>query len=60
MAIQFAVVNLVHSRRVRRRDLSAKGRPPLFTGHPPLLTGRPPDAYGGKTGKPTEAKERVC
>ncbi|MDR1268763.1 MAG: hypothetical protein LBK82_04500 [Planctomycetaceae bacterium] len=27
-AIQFAVVNLIHCRRVRRRDLLAKGRPP--------------------------------
>ncbi|MDR1268954.1 MAG: hypothetical protein LBK82_05465 [Planctomycetaceae bacterium] len=27
-AIQFAVANLVHCRRVRRRDLSAKSRPP--------------------------------
>ncbi|MDR1268889.1 MAG: hypothetical protein LBK82_05140 [Planctomycetaceae bacterium] len=26
----FAAVNLVHCRRVRRRDLSAKGHPPLF------------------------------
>ncbi|MDR1268827.1 MAG: hypothetical protein LBK82_04830, partial [Planctomycetaceae bacterium] len=25
---QFAIVNLIHCRRVRRRDLSAKGRPP--------------------------------
>ncbi|MDR1269901.1 MAG: hypothetical protein LBK82_10280 [Planctomycetaceae bacterium] len=24
----FAVVNQIHRRRVRRRDLSAKGRPP--------------------------------
>ncbi|MDR1269684.1 MAG: hypothetical protein LBK82_09170 [Planctomycetaceae bacterium] len=30
MAIQFAIVNLIHSRRVRRRNLSAKGCPPLF------------------------------
>ncbi|MDR1268504.1 MAG: hypothetical protein LBK82_03160, partial [Planctomycetaceae bacterium] len=28
MATQFAIVNLIHGRRVRRRDLSAKGRPP--------------------------------
>ncbi|MDR1268515.1 MAG: hypothetical protein LBK82_03215 [Planctomycetaceae bacterium] len=34
MATSFAVVNLVHSRRVRRRDLSAKGRPPT-KGCPP-------------------------
>ncbi|MDR1267883.1 MAG: hypothetical protein LBK82_00005, partial [Planctomycetaceae bacterium] len=27
-ATQFAVVNLIHCRRVRRRDLLAKGRPP--------------------------------
>ncbi|MDR1269150.1 MAG: hypothetical protein LBK82_06470 [Planctomycetaceae bacterium] len=27
-AIPFAVVNLIHCRRVRRRDLSAKDRPP--------------------------------
>ncbi|MDR1270119.1 MAG: hypothetical protein LBK82_11400 [Planctomycetaceae bacterium] len=27
-ATPFAVVNLIHCRRVRRRDLSAKGRPP--------------------------------
>ncbi|MDR1268424.1 MAG: hypothetical protein LBK82_02760 [Planctomycetaceae bacterium] len=31
---QFAVVNLIHCRRVRRRDLSAKGRPPT-NGCPP-------------------------
>ncbi|MDR1270056.1 MAG: hypothetical protein LBK82_11085 [Planctomycetaceae bacterium] len=28
LATQFAVVNLIHSRRVRRRNLSAKGCPP--------------------------------
>ncbi|MDR1268109.1 MAG: hypothetical protein LBK82_01160 [Planctomycetaceae bacterium] len=28
LAIEFAIVNLIHCRRVRRRDLSAKGRPP--------------------------------
>ncbi|MDR1271122.1 MAG: hypothetical protein LBK82_16535 [Planctomycetaceae bacterium] len=28
-ATSFAVVNLIHCRRVHRRDLSAKGRPPL-------------------------------
>jgi hypothetical protein len=27
-AIQIAVVNLIHCRRVRRRDLLAKGHPP--------------------------------
>ncbi|MDR1271166.1 MAG: hypothetical protein LBK82_16765 [Planctomycetaceae bacterium] len=26
--IQYIIVHLIHSRRVRRRDLSAKGRPP--------------------------------
>jgi hypothetical protein len=35
-AIQFAVVNLVHSRRVRRRNRSANGCPPT-KGCPPLL-----------------------
>ncbi|MDR1270506.1 MAG: hypothetical protein LBK82_13370 [Planctomycetaceae bacterium] len=29
LAIQFAVVNLIHCRRVRRRNLSAKGCPPM-------------------------------
>ncbi|MDR1270074.1 MAG: hypothetical protein LBK82_11175 [Planctomycetaceae bacterium] len=29
LSFHFAVVNLIHCRRVRRRDLSAKGRPPL-------------------------------
>ncbi|MDR1271273.1 MAG: hypothetical protein LBK82_17325 [Planctomycetaceae bacterium] len=28
-AIQFAVVNPIHCRRVRRRDLLAKGHPPI-------------------------------
>ncbi|MDR1268290.1 MAG: hypothetical protein LBK82_02085 [Planctomycetaceae bacterium] len=37
----FTVVNRVHCRRVRRRDLSAKGRPPI-KGHPPTK-GCPPD-----------------
>ncbi|MDR1268573.1 MAG: hypothetical protein LBK82_03510 [Planctomycetaceae bacterium] len=27
MSLYFAVINLIHCRRVRRRDLSAKGRP---------------------------------
>ncbi|MDR1270374.1 MAG: hypothetical protein LBK82_12700 [Planctomycetaceae bacterium] len=36
MSLHFAVVNLIHCQRVRRRDLSAKGRPPLLTGCPPL------------------------
>ncbi|MDR1268674.1 MAG: hypothetical protein LBK82_04045 [Planctomycetaceae bacterium] len=35
-ATQFAVVNLIHCRRVRRRDLSAKGRLPC---------GRLPNVY---------------
>ncbi|MDR1268182.1 MAG: hypothetical protein LBK82_01530 [Planctomycetaceae bacterium] len=30
LAIQFAIVNLIHCRRVRRRDLLAKGRPPYI------------------------------
>ncbi|MDR1271357.1 MAG: hypothetical protein LBK82_17760 [Planctomycetaceae bacterium] len=29
LSLHFAVVNLIHCQRVRRRDLSAKGRPPL-------------------------------
>ncbi|MDR1270735.1 MAG: hypothetical protein LBK82_14560 [Planctomycetaceae bacterium] len=29
-ATQFAIVNLIHCRRVRRRDLLAKGRLPTF------------------------------
>ncbi|MDR1268701.1 MAG: hypothetical protein LBK82_04185 [Planctomycetaceae bacterium] len=29
LSLHFSVVNLIHCRRVRRRDLSAKGRPPL-------------------------------
>ncbi|MDR1269486.1 MAG: hypothetical protein LBK82_08175 [Planctomycetaceae bacterium] len=33
-ATQFAVVNWVHCRRIRRRDLLAKGRPPT-KGCPP-------------------------
>ncbi|MDR1141361.1 MAG: hypothetical protein LBL62_06695 [Planctomycetaceae bacterium] len=33
-ATQFAIVNRVHCRRVRRRDLLAKGRPPT-KGYPP-------------------------
>ncbi|MDR1268369.1 MAG: hypothetical protein LBK82_02480 [Planctomycetaceae bacterium] len=33
-ATQFAVVNWIHCRRVRRRDLLAKGRPPT-KGCPP-------------------------
>ncbi|MDR1270764.1 MAG: hypothetical protein LBK82_14710 [Planctomycetaceae bacterium] len=30
-AIPLTVVSLIHCRRVRRRDLSAKGRPPTIS-----------------------------
>ncbi|MDR1270956.1 MAG: hypothetical protein LBK82_15685 [Planctomycetaceae bacterium] len=30
LSLHFAVINLIHCRRVRRRDLLAKGRPPEF------------------------------
>ncbi|MDR1271012.1 MAG: hypothetical protein LBK82_15970 [Planctomycetaceae bacterium] len=29
LSLHFAVINLIHSRRVRRRNLSAKGCPPI-------------------------------
>ncbi|MDR1270197.1 MAG: hypothetical protein LBK82_11795 [Planctomycetaceae bacterium] len=32
LSLHFAVINLIHCRRVRRRDLLAKGRPPTTKG----------------------------
>ncbi|MDR1269865.1 MAG: hypothetical protein LBK82_10100 [Planctomycetaceae bacterium] len=36
LSLHFAIINLIHCRRVRRRDLSAKGRPPT-KGCPPFV-----------------------